>query len=54
MLTTYKNTEILSEEEYNRKIKGTVLDLYASQKPFKLYNKIVSITPRASLTIPAC
>ncbi len=55
LISTYpKGSENLSEEEYRKRIKGSALDVYASQKPLKLYNKAVLIEPRASLTIMPC
>ncbi len=35
----------MSNDEYRRKIKGTVLDAYQSIKPFRFKNKVAMITP---------
>ena len=49
-----KGSKNLSEQEYRKKIRGCALDVYASQKPLKLYNKAILIEPKASLTITPC
>lgn len=55
LISTYpKGAEQLSEDEYNKKIKGSVLDIISSLKPIKLLNHAIFITPRASLTIMPC
>ena len=55
LITPYpKGAENLSVDEYRKKIKGCALDVYASQKPLKLYNKAILIEPKARLTIPSC
>jgi hypothetical protein len=55
LVTTYlKGTENLSEEDYRKRIKGSRLEAYVSQKPLKLYNQLAIIEPRASLTIMPC
>ena len=55
LISTYpKYSENLSEAEYRKKIKTCHLDVYASQKPLKLYNKAILIEPCAALTIMPC
>lgn len=35
----------LSDEEYEKKVKGTVIDAYSSMKPMKVFGKYCLITP---------
>lgn len=55
LVTSYpKKSQFLSDVEYRERIKGTALDVYASQKPLRLYNKAILIEPLPALTIKSC
>lgn len=55
LISTYpKDSKQLSEAEYTKKIKGSVLDIIMSLKPLKLYNRAIPIKARATLTISPC
>jgi hypothetical protein len=45
IVTDAYNTKQCSEEAYIKKIKGTVLDNYLSQKPFRVFGKLVLVEP---------
>ena len=56
LVTTYpKGSGQLSDSGYRNRIKNCALDAYSSQKPLKLFNKIIFIQPKPSpLVISSC